>query len=258
MSDKKQTETTKEMCLEFRNILKTGFARLDEHISDQQLGTEVPPMQKDIHPDAEIIKLPPPEKVELKENNIFNIIKDRISHRKFKDESISLDELSYLIWATQGVKELIRDNKFSKRTVPSGGSRHPFETYLAVFDVEGLKEGIYRYILLGHKLVFEKSVNGLKEKCIEATLGQRFAAECAVTFFWSVIPYRTEWRYTVESKKIILQDSGHLCQNLYLACGSIGCGTCAIGAYDQTMCDELIGLDGNDEFIIYISPVGRI
>jgi SagB-type dehydrogenase family enzyme len=84
-----------------------------------------------------------------------------------------------------------------------------------------------------------------------------FAGKCAVTFIWSVVPYRTEWRYTVESKKIILQDSGHMGQNLYLACESINCGTCAIGAYDQKKFDKLCGLDGKDEFVVYVSPVGR-
>jgi SagB-type dehydrogenase family enzyme len=258
MEKSKSAEKTKALCSEFRNILKTGFARLDEHVSDQQLGVEVPPMQNALEEGAALIELPQPESVELKEKNIFNIIKNRISHRKFKDESITLEELSYLLWATQGVKETIRDNKISKRTVPSGGSRHPFETYLAVFNVEGLKEGLYRYLPFGHKLVFHKEVPYLSERVIKATLGQKFSGECSVTFFWSVVPYRTEWRYTVESKKIILQDCGHMGQNLYLACGSVGCGTCAIGAYDQLKCDELLELDGTEEFTIYISPVGRI
>ena len=258
MEKSKSAEKTKAMCLEFRNILKTGFARLDEHVSDQQLGVDVPPMEKAVEEGATVIELPVPESVQLREKDIYKIFQDRISHRKFKDEPLSLSELSYLLWATQGVKETIRDNKFSKRTVPSGGSRHPFETYLAVFNVEGLSEGIYRYLPLGHKLIFLKDVPYLSEKVITATLGQKFSGECAVTFFWSVIPYRTEWRYTVESKKIILQDCGHMGQNLYLACGSIGCGTCAIGAYDQLKCDELLDLDGTEEFTVYISPVGRI
>lgn len=251
-------EKTKSMCMEFRNVMKTGFAKLDEHVSDQQLGVQVPPIQKAVEEGENVIVLPPPENVKLKENDIFNIIRDRISHRKFKNEALELEELSYLLWATQGVKELIRDNKISKRTVPSGGSRHPFETYLAVFNVKGLKEGIYRYLPVGHKIVFLKTVPYLSEKVITSTLGQKFSGECAVTFFWTVIPYRTEWRYTVESKKIILQDCGHMGQNLYLACGSVGCGTCAIGAYDQLKCDELLELDGQEEFTVYISPVGRI
>ena len=74
---------------------------------------------------------------------------------------------------------------------------------------------------------------------------------------WTAVPYRTEWRYTIVSAKIIAQDSGHLCQNLYLACEALGLGTCAVGAYNQELADKLCGVDGNDEFVVYISPVGR-
>ncbi len=79
-----------------------------------------------------------------------------------------------------------------------------------------------------------------------------------MTFIWTVIPYRTEWRYSMLSPKIIAQDSGHLCQNLYLASEAIGAGTCAIGAYDQSKIDPILGVDGEEEFTIYMAPVGKI
>ena len=62
----------------------------------------------------------------------------------------------------------------------------------------------------------------------------------------------------VLSAKVIAQDSGHLCQNLYLACEAIGAGTCAIGAYDQDKIDPVLGVDGEDEFTIYVAPVGKV
>ena len=57
---------------------------------------------------------------------------------------------------------------------------------------------------------------------------------------------------------VIAVDAGHVCQNLYLACEAIGAGTCAIGAYDQEAMDALIRVDGKDEFVIYIAPVGKV
>ena len=56
----------------------------------------------------------------------------------------------------------------------------------------------------------------------------------------------------------MLLDAGHVCQNLYLACESLGLGTCAIGAYSQEKLDAFLGLDGQEEFAVYLSPVGRI
>jgi nitroreductase len=49
-----------------------------------------------------------------------------------------------------------------------------------------------------------------------------------------------------------------MCQNLYLACTSIGAGTCAIGAYDQNLMDGLVGVDGKEEFVVYVAPVGKV
>jgi SagB-type dehydrogenase family enzyme len=78
-----------------------------------------------------------------------------------------------------------------------------------------------------------------------------------VTFIWTAIPYRTEWRYGPLAPKLIAQDSGHVCQNLYLACTAIHAGTCAVGAYNQSKMDTLLGIDGIDEFTMYCAPVGK-
>jgi SagB-type dehydrogenase family enzyme len=96
----------------------------------------------------------------------------------------------------------------------------------------------------------------LTERVHEACYDQ-YVKDSAVTFIWTTIPYRTEWRYSMVSAKIIAQDSGHLCQNLYLACEAIGAGTCAIGAYDQKKMDRVLKVDGKDEFAIYVAPVGK-
>jgi len=144
------------------------------------------------------------------------------------------------------------------RTVPSAGCRHPFETYLAIFRVEGLEKGIYRYLPLEHALLPMGCPPDLEDRTIRAALGQPFAGRSAVTFLWTALPERTEWRYSEASVKVIALDAGHVCQNLYLACEAVGAGTCAVAAYDQERADELIGVDGEDEFVLYMAPVGKI
>jgi SagB-type dehydrogenase family enzyme len=159
------------------------------------------------------------------------------------------------------VQRVVGEGRATLRTVPSGGARHPFETYLMVFPnrVEGLDYGLYRYLPLQHALILHDSSAGVGEQVISACRpGQRWVANSAVIFVWTAIPYRTEWRYAPLSPKLIAQDSGHLCQNLYLASEAIGAGTCAIGAYNQALMDAALGVDGQDEFTIYIAPVGRI
>ena len=171
--------------------------------------------------------------------------------------ALSVEELAFLLWATQGVRGEA-DPVRTYRTVPSAGCRHPFETYLALFRVEGFEKGMYRYLPVEHALLFLGCPPGLEEKASRAALNQPFAGKSAVTFFWTALPERTEWRYSEASVKVIALDAGHVCQNLYLACEVIGAGACAIAAYSQEDADALVGVDGEDEFVLYMASLGKV
>jgi SagB-type dehydrogenase family enzyme len=96
---------------------------------------------------------------------------------------MSKDELSFLLWATQGVHRVNDDRTRSWRTVPSGGARHPFKTYLAVNNVEGLKKGVYRYLALSHRLLFLHEIRGGYEAAVTgACAGQGFVSKTAALF----------------------------------------------------------------------------
>ncbi len=223
----------------------------------QSRGMRPPPTQKPAPTDAQIVKLPDQDNWSIPPCDLQTAISKRQSHRRFTAGSLSLDELAFLLWACQGVREQIHEAAVL-RTVPSAGCRHPFETYLAVNRVKGLEPGIYRYLPLTNSLVHIKSVEHMSARLTAATHGQSFAGNASVTFIWTVTPSRTEWRYAEASYKVIALDAGHVCQNLYLACEAIDTGTCAIAAYNQTLIDDLLGVDGSEEFGIYIAPVGKI
>jgi SagB-type dehydrogenase family enzyme len=155
------------------------------------------------------------------------------------------------------VQQVINEGRSSRRTVPSAGARHPFETYLLVNRVEGLPPGLYRYLPLEHELCLVKQADGLAA-AVDAACLEQYVLKSAVTFLWTVLPARAEWRYAHLAHRVILIDAGHLAQNLYLACEAVGAGTCAIGAYEQETLDALLGVDGEDEFVIYLATVGRV
>lgn len=232
--------------------------------SDQQQSLPQPPMQKSWGGEK-IIPLTKVFDAILQKNNFLHLLNSRTSKRNYSDDALTLDELSFLLWATQGVKGVIgRERKATLRTVPSAGARHPFETYIFVNRVEKLEPGLYHYLALDHKLEFLSTIEDQQNRVSAAFAGQTFYGFAPVGFVWTVIPYRTEWRYTVNAQKYAMLDAGHVCQNLYLACEAIGCGACAIGAYDQGMVDELLGLDSSpsadmdNEFAIYAASVGKV
>ena len=126
-----------------------------------------------------------------------------------------------------------------------------------VDHIEGLSPGIYRYLPLEHRLLFEFTEENLRKRIVHSALGQPYTGEAAVTFIWTSIPYRMEWRYGIAAHKVIAIDAGHVCQNLYLACEAIGSGACAIAAYDQEAMDDLLRIDGENEMTIYLASVGK-
>lgn len=242
-----------------RELLKANaFKELKNIVTDQNKEMPEPPIQKQCPIDEKLIDLTPAEMFYSGKMDFLDVLRKRKSRRVFNKDSISLEELSFLLWSTQGIKKIVKNGYATLRTVPSAGARHSFETYIISFNVIGLKKGIYRYLPLDHKLYFIDCPTNLEEKLNKACLNQKFASSSAVTFLWSTIPYRMEWRYNVASYKLICLDAGHLCENLYLAAETIGAGTCAIAAYDQLLIDELLMLDGENEFTIYLAPVGKV
>jgi len=243
-----------------RIFLTCDLEPMQDFQTDQHKKLLQPPLEKPISNPNNLITLPAVEDLVNPSTDLFEIINQRKSRRNYSDDSIDLEHLSFLLWCTQGVKkEFDRGaNKITFRTVPSAGARHPFETYLAVLNIEGLEPGMYRYCALEHTLEFLHKVNDLPSRTVDACLGQEFVRQSAVVFFWSAVPYRCEWRYGFMAVKLILLDAGHVCQNLYLAGEALSLGVCGIAAYHQQKSNELARIDGNDEMIVYIASVGRL
>jgi SagB-type dehydrogenase family enzyme len=230
---------------------------VDWSATPQARGERPPAVQKPAPPGAERIALPPRESWHIPPFDLATAIADRQSRRGFRAAPLTLEEIAFLLWSTQGVRAAPHPAAVL-RTVPSAGCRHPFETYLAVLQVTGLEPGLYRYLPLDHALLREGTISELADALVLGTHGQHFAGEAAAVFLWTALPARTEWRYAEASYKVIALDAGHVCQNLYLACAAIGAGTCAIAAYDQGRLDALLGVDGEEEFTIYLAPVGKL
>lgn len=239
--------------------------------SDQKRGIAPPPPQKPVPADAQLFDLVAPEDLDVGRMPVLEAIRRRRSRRQFTDKSFTLEEFSYLLWATQGIDpdaaQALRDWYASKgledaarttstvRVVPSAGSRHPFETYLLVYRVEGLPPGLYRYLPMDHKVVLLRTAEDVSKQVAGTFMA--WVRHSAAVFIWTTIPQRMEWRYTIMAHKMIAQEAGHICQNLYLACESIGAGACATTHFQEKV-DAILGIDGEGEFTIYVAPTGKV
>jgi SagB-type dehydrogenase family enzyme len=213
--------------------------------SDQAQGLPQPPLELPPDPSQSLFDLPLPEKIPMPSCDLRTAIEDRQSVRKYAADPLTLEELSYLLWCTQGVKA-VTDRPATRRTVPSAGARHAFETYLLINAIDGLQPGVYRFLAIEHKLAAIDLSAGVAERIYQASLEQDHVETCAAMFIWAAVVYR-----------YLFLDAGHVCQNLYLAAGSLGCGVCALGAFHDEQLNALLGLDGEAQFVVYSATVGK-
>lgn len=232
----------------------TKYHNLEPSLQSQ--GVPLPPMEIPAPKGASLIDLPNGNLIGAVSLDFVELVEQRKTLRKYSDDSLTLQELAYLLWGTQGVKS-VTEKPVSFRTVPSAGSRHAFETYLLVNRVEGLTPGLYRYLALEHKLIKLDAPEEITEILTEACLKQPHVKNSAVTFFWVAVPLRMVWRYCQRGYRYMYLDAGHVCQNLYLLAESIHCGVCAIAAYDDDLVNQALQLDGEEQFAIYIATLGK-
>lgn len=224
--------------------------------SAEELGFPQPAPESEYEPSLQLFDLPAIDSIQLPHRELWEVMQSRKTLRRYQSTPLSLDELTILLWYSQGVKS-VTDRQVTMRTVPSAGARHPLETYLLVSKVDGLPQGMYRYQAIPHQLALLKQGDHLADGLSREAVHQNHVRECAVSFWWAVDSIRTTWRYSTRAYRYILMDSGHACENLILAAEGIGCGACAIGSFDDGLVNDFFGMDGQERFVIYGATVGK-
>jgi SagB-type dehydrogenase family enzyme len=188
-------------------------------------------------------------------DHLWEVMARRRSLRDFLPEDISLEELSQLIWATQGITGSVFD--FRLRVTPSAGALYPIETYVVVNRVIALSPGVYHFNV-GENALEQLAEGDFRVGIAASALDQSMAGEAAVVFVWTAVVERTKWKYRERGYRYLYVDAGHIGQNLYLAATSLGLGCCTIGAFYDDEVNRLIGVDGQGETAVYLGAVGRI
>lgn len=185
--------------------------------------------------------------------NLHYTIKNRKSIRNYSSKPLSFEELSYLLYASCGKQRVEFGHIF--RTVPSAGALYPIETYVLVNNVTNVENGIYHYNVFEHALE-QIRVGNFGTELMHASLEQNMCKQAAVVFLWVAVFARSVWKYGQRAYRYIYLDAGHIAQNLALAAVALGLGSCQIAAFFDDEVNELIGIDGINESVIYMSSVG--
>jgi SagB-type dehydrogenase family enzyme len=174
----------------------------------------------------------------------------RRSIRKYTGEPLTLEDVSQLLWAAQGITD-----PRGFRTVPSAGALYPLEVYVVVGDVENLAEGVYKYKPHGHELM--KVLDGDKRaELAKAALGQAWVKEAAINIVITAVYERTTVKYGDMGIRYVYMEVGHAAQNLCLQATAMDLGIVTVGAFYDEQVKEILNLPEKEKSL-YIIPIGK-
>ena len=198
---------------------------------------------------AETISMPSP--VKKSGFSIEEALLKRRSIRQYKDEPLTLAEISQLLWAAQGIT-----NNRGFRTAPSAGALYPLELYVVADKIEGLPAGVYKYIPAKHKLKKIEHGNKLAE-LTDAALMQTWVENSSAVIVIAAVYERTTIKYGKRGIRYVHMEVGSAAQNIYLQAVSLNLGTTFIGAFNDEQVKNILSL-ADDEHPLSIMPIGKI
>jgi len=201
-------------------------------------------------PSPPVIKMKLPEPRYDGEVSIEEALQLRRSIRQYTGEPLTLQEVSQLLWAGQGITD-----PRGYRTAPSAGALYPLEIYVVVGDIENLAEGVYRYEPVEHELV--KVLEGDKRTDLAtAALGQSSVSDAAIDIVVVAVYERTTVKYGERGIRYVHIEVGHAAQNMCLQAAAMDLGIVTVGAFQDEQVKEVLDLP-EDEQPLYILPIGR-
>jgi len=185
---------------------------------------------------------------------LLDALARRRSVREYGPPPLDLEELGGLLWAAAGVTA--RQVGFAFRTAPSAGGLFPIEHYVVANSVTGLEPGVYHYAVLDEALELLRGGDH-RLTVAHAALDQAIAAEADAVFVWTAVLERSRWKYGQRFARYIFLDAGHIAENVALAAVALGLGSCQIAAFFDDEAAALLGVDEDDEPVVYMTTVGR-
>ena len=190
---------------------------------------------------------------------ISKVLMDRRTWRRFGKQPIEREELAQLLRLTSGITHWLTVPKLGEvplKTSPSGGARHPIETYVFALDVRDVPAGIYRYAPERHELDVLR-LGATREELEKLIPKQPWFANAAVVVFFTAVFERTQWRYEfARAYRSVLLEAGHVCQTFLLTATSLGLAPFSTMAIDDLRLEALMGVDGISEAVLYAAGAG--
>lgn len=243
-----------------------------DSMEERELDWRSKPATYKFYSHAPVVALPSPAPAAAEEStsDLWNCLARRRSVRSFGATPLTLLELSRLLWASAGITSsyITPHGQDFYRAAPTAGALYPIETYLVANKVEGLEPGLYHYRVAGMDILERPIAEGshslerlraadLRAEIAAAALDQLMCARAGAVFLWTAVFARSVWKYRDRAYRYFYLDAGHMAAQLSLVAVAQGLGSCPIAAFYDDEVNALLGVDGKEEGIVYMTAVGR-
>lgn len=186
--------------------------------------------------------------------DLYEALIRRESRRDFSGDQIDPTKFSDLLYYSVGMKKILKNDQSERRMHPSAGGRYPLETYAFIFNVDGIKEGVYHYHLKTHSLecILQESIHRQTMQQFQQSWIKKSGLLIVITAVFD----RSEMKYKDRAYRHILTEYGHVAQNLYLVGNTLDLGVCSIGGFSDDGLNEILDIDGITESVIGVVAVG--
>jgi SagB-type dehydrogenase family enzyme len=160
-----------------------------------------------------------------------------------------LGRLLYYAFGQIGERHMQVTGAHVRKTVPSGGARHPIEVYILIKEtIDSIPPGIYHYNVKKHALTLIQSLDG---HAIEAVISEKLLKDdnrpgfdYKIAFVYACIFERSMFRYRESRSYRVMQfDLGHLYQNLCFLAKVYGLNMYGGYSFSEEEIENLIGID---------------
>jgi SagB-type dehydrogenase family enzyme len=183
----------------------------------------------------------------------------RRTWRRFSRRPASLEALGTALGLTFRVQrwvDLRGIGRVCLKTSPSGGSRHPIECYVLALRIDGLPHGLYHYRADTHELE-RLSKDATPRQVAKYLPGQSWYGAASALVLLTAVFARTQWRYPfARAYRVVLAESGHLCQTFCLTASWLGLAPFCTMALADSVIERDLGIDGVSESVIYAAGFG--
>lgn len=188
--------------------------------------------------------------------DFFDLAQRRRSRRNFNRGPVKKSELSLLLKYACGETGMLPNGR-KGRAQPSGGSKFPIEIYPIVFrSSESLEAGTYHYNVQQHTLDMLWG-REFSDDDVKGLFTYPWVKDAAVGIIMTGVFWRNQIKYGERGYRMVLQESGHIGQNIYLVCEALGLKCCAIAGTKDGPIEGLLDIDGATESLIYAIAVGK-